>query len=218
MEKKKKRRNHQHGERDHDIIDLTDLQQQPVREMAMHGFVGPPRQLSATGKAELLDAATTSGSGKEVSELSGPSEPVAHELAETFAPVAYELMTHGTADGRSMIQNHGARSKYTIFVSTNVSSQSWTSIGTSTDIPCVGTTICSQKPKTVDLDRSLPPTPISESPQISPVIADFSGSVTTRKGSEAFVERPAAGKSVCGTIGRVLLMLVLMLGSVSLHI
>ncbi|KAF6237178.1 hypothetical protein HO173_004646 [Letharia columbiana] len=112
-------------------------------------------------------------------------------------------MTHGTADGRSMIQNHGARSKYTIFVSTNVSSQSWTSIGTSTDIPCVGTTICSQKPKTVDLDRSLPPTPISESPQISPVIADFSGSVTTRKGSEAFVERPAAGKSICGTMGRV---------------
>lgn len=205
MKKKKKKKekcNHHDRERNHDTLDFTEPQQQSIQEISMDSLIGPHRELPDSGRAELLDVAKPSGSGNEVSELSGPSEPVAHELVDPFAPAAYELMTHGTSEGRSMIQNHNARNKYTIFVANDMARESWTRIGTSTDDPRVETTICSQKSKTVDVDRSLPPTPISESPQVSPVIANFSGVVTTRKASEAFSEGSAAVHSVCGIMGQ----------------
>lgn len=185
--KEKKRRDHHNGERLHDTIESMELQKESIQEITVNSLIGPHRELPDSGKAEL----------------SGSSEPVAHELVEPFAPVAHLLMTHRTSDERPMTQIHDARNKYKIFVSNNITRKSWTSIGTSTDIPCVETTICSQKPKTIDVDRSFTATPISESLQVSPVTENFSRVITTKTGSVAFVERSAAVKSVCGIMGQV---------------
>ena len=120
------------------------------------------------------------------------------ELVEPNAPIAHELMPHATSDERSMIQYHDARNTSTMFASHDRARESSTTIDTSTDM-----SVRSQNPKTVDLYRSLPPTPISESLQVSPVEGRFSKGVIARKGSDLLIEESAAVKSVCGAIGRV---------------
>ena len=128
----------------------------------MISLIGAYRELPDTGKSELLDETAPSKFRHEMSEQPQPS-----------APVAYELMTPFSSGERSMVQNHSARKRFAIFKSTNVSRKSWPSIDTSIEIPCVETIIYSQKPKKVDLDWSLPPTPISESLQVSPIMKNF---------------------------------------------
>lgn len=106
-----------------------------------------------------------------------------------------ELMARRPSDGRAMTQCHDER--------TNVSMQSRSGIGIPTNNPCVETTICSEKPQTVDVDRSLPRTPISESPRVSPLVADISGVVMKRKGSEVCVAMSAVVGSVLGATDQV---------------
>ena len=121
------------------------------------------------------------------------------ELVGSFAPVAHELMTRRPSDITSSLRNHASRSKYITFASTDTPTQSWTSFDTSSDVQCVNI----QKPEKINLDRSLPPTPISESPQVGPVTVNFNGATAPRRTPDAFDETSSASGSICVAIAHV---------------
>ena len=153
-----------------------ESQQQLVQEISADNIINLYRELPDSGRAELFEAS---------------------------APIAHELMTPGTSDERSTIQRHDARDTSTRSASRFRARDSSTTIDTSTSMSYVQTNVYSHNPKTVDMHRSLPPTPISESLQVSPVEGNFSRRVTARKGSDLLIEESAAVKSVCGAIGQV---------------
>lgn len=167
---------------------IQDLKVEPiygVREIDQNSLCGPYRELPDSGKAELLDEHSPSGSGKDISEM-----------AQALPPVVHELRTTRSSKEPSMVH---IGSKAGIFISTNLSRKSWTSIDSSDGTPRIETVISSSpwhsslalakssvhsfntereilasySRKSLDLDRSLPPTPISESPQVSPIVGLF---------------------------------------------
>ena len=166
-----------------------------VREIDNNSTVGPIRELPDSGKAELLDQQTPSGSGNEISELS------------TALPVVHELRTNRSSVEQFMIQaNHTTTCK--IFMSPKISRKSASSAGSTDDKPYVETVISASaqrsmirtstetsQPKThmcgsymrkpLDLNRSLPPLPFSESPTVPPVTPTF-------QKSSSFYQRPKA--------------------------
>ena len=149
-------------------------QQQLVQEISAENIINLYRELPDSGRAELF---------------------------EPFAPIAHEIMTRGTSDERSMIQYQDARNTFTMFASHDRGRDDATTIDTSTSMSYAQSNVYSHDPKTVDLHRSLPPIPISESLQVSPVEGRFSRRVMARRHS--VIEGSAAVKSVCGAIGRV---------------
>ena len=120
------------------------------------------RELPGTHKVELLDHSAASGSGRDITELSSPPG---------FTPFVHELMSRRSPDNASCAQSHAAINNSTIMVSTTMSNESRPSANVSA--PVVQTIICSSRAAEVDLERSLPPTPISESVQISPIVCNF---------------------------------------------
>lgn len=160
-------------------------QQQSIQEIAMNSLIGLHRELPDSGKFEILDTESPSGSGKEVLELSGPSEAVAHELPERFSAAAHKLVTEYGSKERLMTQRRNASNKCEIFVSANMARESCTSSDTFSDIPCVETAISAYSAKAVYVNRSLTATPISESPQLSPVEISFRRTLQANKGSES---------------------------------
>lgn len=169
----------------------------------MNSLIGLHRELPDSGKFELLNMESPSGSGKEVLELSGSPEAVAHELPERISSAARQLMTEYSSKERPMTQRRNASDKCRIFVSTNMARESCTSIDTLSDIPCVETAISAYSAKAVYVNRSLTATPISESPQVSPVEISFRRKIQPKKASETFVRGSSAIKSLHGTTGRV---------------
>ena len=157
-----------------------------IREIDQNSLCGPYRELADKDRAELLDEQMPSGSGKDIPEIAQEARPTLHEL-----------QTHHISIENPMIQ---ISKKGGIFVRRQFSQKSWTSVDSSDNTPNVETVISSSpwhsslapdqssissftvekeilasySRRTLDLERSLPPTPISESPQISPVIATFS--------------------------------------------
>ena len=159
-----------------------------AREIDDNSMVEPFRELpdSAKARVELLNKQAPSGSGNNTFEMS-----------EVLAPVSHEL--RADQGSHVMIQTHTA-DRWKIFTSTKFLRKSWTSLASSDRATCIETAI-SASPlqrkgismgrtsidtsnleaeiyslylrKSLDLNRSLPPTPISESPQISPVLANF---------------------------------------------
>ncbi len=96
------------------------------------------------------------------------------ELEDSPKPIRHELMANQDPTGHTMIQDHSLRKRFAIYVSTGRSRETWPLIGTSSDKPGVETIVsASTMRKVPDLNQSLPPTPISESPQIWPVVAGF---------------------------------------------
>ena len=96
-----------------------------------------------------------------------------YEPPQSPPPVVHPLRPRRDSNGSPAVQSHYHKSRFGIFVSTGISARS--SDGTSSDAPGVQTRIYSlPRRKSIDLDRSLPPTPISESPQtLSPVMTTF---------------------------------------------
>lgn len=157
-----------------------------IPEIDQNSLCGPYRELPDNGKAELLDENFPSGSGKDISEMGQAPPPVVHELRTTRSSKDHAMVQIGKKGG--------------IFVSTKFSRKSWTSIESSDGTPCIETLISSSpwhsnlildkssvhsfdiekeilasyRRKSLNLQRSLPPTLISESPQVSPVIGTFS--------------------------------------------
>ncbi len=153
------------------------------REIGQNSMVGPVRELpnSAKAKEELLNEQAPSGSGNEIAEMS-----------EALAPVSEELRNNRSS--RVMVQTRNPN-RCKIFTSTKISRKSWPSFASSDGV-CVETVISASAQrremdvdrasiitssleaeiyslytrKSIDLYRSLPPTPISESPQLSPIL------------------------------------------------
>ena len=149
-----------------------------VQEIAHNSRFYGYRELPDSGKIELQDEKQPSGSAKEILELPPEPPPVYHELmAETVSTGPLKLKKYSTASS--------TKSKTGIYVSTRILTNSRSSEGGSST-PRVETIITSSAgddslnsnhssrsqspwPKPLDLDRPLPPTPISESPQVSPI-------------------------------------------------
>ena len=152
-----------------------------ARQIGHNSMFSPFRELSDSAKAEveLLNEQAPSGSGKEIFEMTEDLLPVSHELRTNRGP-------------HVMVQTRNPNSNK-IFKSTKIRGESWPSFASSGGA-CVETVIsASNKRKesnmdrasiitsvveaeiyalyireSLDLDRSLPPTPIPESPQLSP--------------------------------------------------
>ena len=157
-------------------------------EIGYNSMVEPFRELpdSAKARVELLNEQTPSGSCIEISEMPEVLPPISHELRADRG--SHVMVQTRTAD------------RWKIFTSTKISRKSSTSLALSDRATYVETAISTSPMqrrgisrgrssidtsnpeaeiyslytrKSLDLNRSLPPTPISESPKISPVLAEF---------------------------------------------
>ncbi|CAF9920934.1 MAG: hypothetical protein ALECFALPRED_001671 [Alectoria fallacina] len=117
----------------------------PIQEIDANSICGP-REVPDTGIVELRG-------GRSMLELE-----------ESPRPIRYELMANQDSAGHMMTQDHNARNKFAIFTATGLLRGNWPTVGTNDE------TIISASPLRglQDLNRSLPPTPISESPQVWP--------------------------------------------------
>ena len=171
-------------------------------ELGYNSMVEPFRELPDSAKAgvELFNKQSPSGSGIEISEMPDVLPPVSHELRADRG--SHVMVQTRTAD------------RWKIFTSTKISRKSWPSLALSDRATYVETAI-STSPlqrsgisrrrssidtsnpeaeiyslyirKSLDLNRSLPPTPISESPQTSSVLADLYA-------PSSFYQRPQMAK------------------------
>ena len=171
-------------------------------EIGHNSMVEPSHELpdSAKARVELLNEQNPSGSCIEISEMPEVLPPVPHELRADRG--SHVMVQTRTAD------------RWKIFTSTKIARKSWTSLALSDRAAYVETAI-STSPlqrkgisrggspidtstpeaeiyslylrKSLDLNRSLPPTPISESPQISPVLAGLNA-------PSSFYQRPQMAK------------------------
>ena len=171
------------------------------------------REIMDTGKAELLDEKWPSGSGNIIQEMP-PHSP---------APAMYELMTSHNSLGSSMIRSPNSLNRFAIFVSTGTLREGRTSSDTkkkssrvvSLSPRHVSSQRTSSRPtwlkvdrplpspsrgQPLDLNRSLPTTPISESPQISPAITSFSSRFTIRDYLHTSSNRTSVALSIIGDI------------------
>ena len=143
-----------------------------------------------TGKAELLDRSCPSGSGKHIQELP-PHSPA-------------ELMTSQYSRGNSTVKSQKSLNRMATFVSKGRSHENRRSSDESegfprTELPALASLRRPSSPRSssyrtsrnlersppyplrcrsLDLNRSLPTTPISESLQVSPVATSFSSQFT----------------------------------------
>ena len=147
----------------------------PAREIGHNSMFSPFRELPDSAKAEV----ELPGSGNAITEMSEDLPPVIHELRINRGP-------------HVMVQTRNANSNK-IFKSTKISGESWPSFASSGGAYVETIISASNQRKesnmdrasivtsdveaeiyalyireSLDLNRSLPPTPISESPQLSP--------------------------------------------------
>lgn len=170
------------------------------------------QELLDTGKAELLDQNWPSGSGNKIQEM------------PTLAPVVYELMTDRNSPGSSVIQNPNSRKRSAVFLATGVSRKACTSFDASGDHPRINTVVTSSPRRNqshrnllnpdrplssplqcqpLDLNRSLPTTPILESPQVSPGVTNPSSAFTIRDYLHNLSNRTSVAHSTYGDIQNV---------------
>ena len=174
-------------------------------------YCGRP-EIPDTGKAELLDKNCPSGSGRNIQEMP-PHSPA-------------ELMTSDYSLGISTLKNQQSLKKFTTSVSKGRSKENRTSSDESEGFPRIKLPMPSslRRPSSprsstrhtsrnlnrsspyplrcrpVDLNRSLPTTPISESPQVSPVATSFSSQFTIGYYFYTQSDRPSEALSPPGYI------------------
>ena len=137
-----------------------------VQEIDINSLIGIYRELPDSGKAELLDQATPTGSGNNIFELSDPSLEGAHEI-----------MTHQRLSQEALVsREEGANA---ILVSTEMSRRSYASSSASDKATDVETTVSSQQIKDSDRQRPLPSPPTSESHQSTPAAKSLDGCHST---------------------------------------
>lgn len=171
-----------------------------AREIGHNSMVLPLRELPDSAK-ELLNEQPPLGSGNEIFEISEALPPESHELRI----------------GRSshvMVETHTA-DRWKIMIPTKLPRKSWTSVASCDGAPGVETIVAASAQRkemsmdggsivtsnleaeiyslylrpSLDLDRSLPPTPISESPQVSPCLEKINerSSLSARGSETAFL-------------------------------
>lgn len=171
-----------------------------VPEIENNTIYEPIRELPDSSKAELPDERHPSRSSNRISEICQPRPPTIHELKSHITPRQHSMVhTHTVNTGR-------------IFMSTKVSRRNETSTTSRDSTPHVETVIpASSHLKNDDsrlasvhssnaaaeiyslylrtspsLGRSSPPTPISESPQTSPIFNEFDRRNSFRPRSRSF--------------------------------
>ena len=153
-----------------------------TQEIGHSSIIGHLRELPDSARVELSNGQTRSGSGNEIFEMSEAPRPGPHE-------------SKPGQGSHVMVQKCTADTWRTLFPSKDPR-KSWMSLASSDGAPCVETvvsTLIQRKevnrdrasmspsdfeadiialyvPKSIDLDKSLPPTPISESPQVLPAL------------------------------------------------
>ena len=133
--------------------------------------MNPYRELPDSGKVELLDGNTPTGSGNEISEMPQSPSP---------APL-FELGTRHTSIATSSLRRQSDRNRNAIYVKTGILHESSDSSAVLKESPCVETVISSSPGhKSVEplasppqwtpeyLNRALPSIPSSESTRGSP--------------------------------------------------
>ena len=126
----------------------------PVHEMDNNSLY-LQRELPDSGKVELLDENSPSGSGNEISEM--PQSPTPVPLCE--------LGTRHTSIATSTLHRQSDRNRNAIFVKTGISRQSSESSEALKESPCVETLISSSpRHKSLNHDRPLP-TPPQRTPE-----------------------------------------------------
>ena len=153
-----------------------------AQEIAIRSLIDLGRELPDNGRLELHDMTRPRAQACETPSRCASTR--VHELQEPCAPIAHELQSPNNHEHGIVIQDQRAKSKTGIIVSTNMTRQSCTGEIATTEIPCVKTTISSPKCGLVNLNRSLPATPISESPQCSPQIAAFARQIRKKNSSD----------------------------------
>ena len=164
------------------------------------------RELPDSGKVELLDEHSPSGSGNNISEMPQPPSP---------APLC-ELGTRHTSIATSTLRRQSDRNRTAILVSTGIyRRESSDSSGALKQFPCVETRIsASPRRKSLDanrppptpprltpeyLNRALPSPPSSESTQISPTKSTSSSPLSAKNYLQSLSSRTSVNLSDSGT-------------------
>ena len=166
-----------------------------AREIGHNSGVVPLRELPNSAK-ELLNEQAPLGSSNEIFEMS-----------EAHPPSSYELRT---SRGSHVMVETCSGDRWKILFPTKIPRKSWMSVGSSDGAPGAETVVSASAQRkeiitdgisivtsnleaeiyslylrpSLDLDRSLPPTPISESPQVPPFLEEVNeGSSSPARGS-----------------------------------
>ena len=159
-----------------------------AQEMGHNSTAGNVGELpdSTRARIELPGEQAPSAPDNEIFEMSEAPPPIPHK-------------SKPGQGSHVMVQERNADT-WKLFFPTKIPRRSWTSVASSDGIPCVGTVISASTQRKelnmdeasiitsnleaeilslyvrtpLDLNRSLAPTPISESPQVSPALEDFS--------------------------------------------
>lgn len=183
----------------------------PVHEIDNNSLYWGCKEISDTGKVELLDEKWPSGSGNNIQEMP-PHSP---------APVVHELMTSHISPGTSMLQDHNPFNRSAVLGSKWLSGEYCTRLNTSEDFRHIETAVSSSAeqipsrgtPQNLEqslpsqsqdfpsnLERSLSTPPMSESPQVPPARTSFSSQFTIEDYLHALSDRTSAPVSSSGDI------------------
>ena len=158
-----------------------------TQEIDSNSTAGSVRELpnSTRARVELPSEQTPLESDNEIFEMSESPPSISHE--PTSGRGSHDMVQERTAN------------TWKIFFPTKIPRISWPSVASSDGAPCVGTIISASAQRKeldmdeasiitsnleaeilslyirapLDLNRTLPPTPISESPQVSPALEDY---------------------------------------------
>ncbi|KAL6714321.1 hypothetical protein ACLMJK_007744 [Lecanora helva] len=171
-----------------------------AKEIGINSLIGNHQELPDSGKAELgpIDPLL-----EYRNDGSQPERLSSSESCEARGSSHDAMMSVHQALEGSMINDKSARNKNKIFVSTDISRQSWANNDLSKEMANVKTTISSRSNQKSETDRSLPPTPISESMQTSPILKYFGRPLGSGETSDAISTQSAMLKSTHGHVGRV---------------
>lgn len=165
-----------------------------VREIGNNSIIGLVRELPETGRVALLDIQSPLGSGNEMPEMVGTVPVTVHEL-RTHRSSQEKLMIKGDrtrtrklfnppqVSGHSCIGIYSANGPRLIKPTTSTSARQ-SILRKSIDFDVLRAEIyAAYLRKPLDLNRSLPPTPISDSPMVSPTGPTFKKDPSLRQRS-----------------------------------
>ena len=180
--------------------DVRPLTIDSIREIDNNSMVGPFRELPDTGMTELPGPQSLQAARNSILETAVSPRPTVHELRthrssqekvivmkgrshidKTSTATQPRSQSHISASTR----NSARRPIRSIKTQTAVSTQKSDSRSSIDSISLKTAIYASYMRKPLDLQRSLPPTPISESPMVSPLAHRFTGTASSRLRSQS---------------------------------
>ncbi|KAG6991095.1 hypothetical protein G7Y79_00057g090770 [Physcia stellaris] len=183
-----------------DAQEVRPLTIDSVREIDNNSMVGPFRELPDTSLTELRGTHSLQAARNSISETAVPPSPILHEL-RTHRSSQEKVITRKargqihktstTTQPRSQshisasTRNSTRRPTRSIRTVTAASTQKSDSRSSTDSISLKTAIYASYMRKPLDLNRSLPPTPISESPMVSPLAQRFTNTASSRLRSQS---------------------------------